>query len=109
MAGNVVGINSSIRSSGSASTQAGSIGLGFAIPIDDVLEIVDQLAAGEPPTHARLGIGVEDANTASTAVQITDGAVVGEITEGSAAEALVSRAVMSSPASTTVRSLAPTR
>lgn len=87
MAGHVVGINSSIRSTGSAYAQAGSIGLGFAIPIDDVLEIVDQLADGETPTHARLGIGVEDAITASTAVQITDGAVVSEVTGGSAAEA----------------------
>ncbi len=86
MEGHVVGINSSIRSTGSAYTQAGSIGLGFAIPIDDVLEIVDQLADGETPTHARLGIGVEDAITASTAVQITDGALVGEISDGSAAE-----------------------
>jgi putative serine protease PepD len=85
MEGHVVGINSSIRSSGSSYTQAGSIGLGFAIPIDDVLEIVDQLSNGETPTHARLGIGVTDAATTSTAVQITDGAVVGEITDGSAA------------------------
>ncbi|GAA1476605.1 hypothetical protein GCM10009623_10510 [Nocardioides aestuarii] len=86
MEGHVIGINSSIRSSGSSSyTQAGSIGLGFAIPIDEVMDIVDQLAAGETPTHARLGIGVTDAATTSTAVQITDGAVVGEITNGSAA------------------------
>ena len=86
MDGHVVGINSSIRSTGSSSvTQAGSIGLGFAIPIDEVMDIVDQLAAGETPTHARLGIGVTDAATTSTAVQISDGAVVGEITDGSAA------------------------
>ncbi len=87
MEGHVIGINSSIRSSGSSYSQAGSIGLGFAIPIDEVMDIVDQLAAGETPTHARLGIGVSDATTTSTAVQITDGAVVGEITDGSAAEA----------------------
>jgi putative serine protease PepD len=85
MEGHVVGINSSIRSSGSSYTQAGSIGLGFAIPIDEVMEIVDQLSNGETPTHARLGIGVTDAAATSTAVQITDGAVVGEITDGSAA------------------------
>ena len=86
MNGHVVGINSSIRSAGSTTTPAGSIGLGFAIPIDDVLAIVDQLASGETPTHARLGIGVNDAITASTDVQITDGALVGEITDSSAAE-----------------------
>ena len=33
-----------------------------------------------------LGIGVDDAITASTDVQITDGALVGEIGDGSAAE-----------------------
>ena len=86
MEGHVVGINSSIRSTGSTTTPAGSIGLGFAIPIDDVLAIVDQLAAGETPTHARLGISVDDAITASTDVQITGGALVGEIGDGSAAE-----------------------
>ncbi len=36
--------------------EAGSIGLGFAIPIDEVLPIVDQMSKGETPTHARLGI-----------------------------------------------------
>jgi putative serine protease PepD len=86
MEGHVIGINSSIRSSGSAYAQSGSIGLGFAIPIDEVLEIVDQLAAGQTPTHAMLGIGVSDAATTSTAVQITDGAVVGEVNDGSAAQ-----------------------
>ena len=49
--------------------------------------IVDQLAAGETPTHARLGIGVDerDAQRPPTS-QITDGAPVGEISDGSAAE-----------------------
>ncbi len=87
MEGNVIGINSSIRSGGSSTTQAGSIGLGFAIPIDEVMAIVEDLAAGETPAHARLGIGVQDAATTSTAVRISDGAVVGEITDGSAAQA----------------------
>ncbi|HLR85456.1 MAG TPA: trypsin-like peptidase domain-containing protein, partial [Nocardioidaceae bacterium] len=42
MNGNVVGINSSIRSN-SSGTQAGSIGLGFAIPIDLARNIAKQL------------------------------------------------------------------
>ena len=42
MNGDVVGINSSIRTSSSSSTEeGGSIGLGFAIPIDEVMPIVD--------------------------------------------------------------------
>ncbi|MGN6250710.1 MAG: S1C family serine protease [Marmoricola sp.] len=56
LAGRVVGINSSIRTAGGA--EGGSIGLGFAIPIDEVLPVVDQLRKGEEPTHARLGITV---------------------------------------------------
>ena len=61
MSGRVVGINSSIRTaSSSSSEQGGSIGLGFAIPIDEVLPIVNQITDGETPTHARLGVSVSD-------------------------------------------------
>ncbi len=63
MTGSVVGINSSIRTASSGSQEeAGSIGLGFAIPIDEVMPIVDQMIKGETPTHARLGIQVTDAS-----------------------------------------------
>ena len=93
MTGSVVGINSSIRTA-SSSTQggAGSIGLGFSIPIDEVMPIVDQMIAGETPTHARLGITVSDASVPADAqpgdpVQPTGetGARVGEVTDGSTA------------------------
>jgi putative serine protease PepD len=83
MSGSVVGINSSIRTaSQSASEQGGSIGLGFAIPIDEVMPIVDQMVAGETPTHARLGIQVGDAGTAAEGA---DGALVREVGPGSTA------------------------
>jgi len=59
LAGQVVGINSSIYSTTSGS-EAGSIGLGFAIPIDEAMPIVKQILAGESPTHARLGVTVGD-------------------------------------------------
>ena len=86
MTGAVVGINSSIRTAASQSPfgqqgQGGSIGLGFAIPIDEVMPIVDQMAEGETPTHARLGIQVGNAEPGDTA-----GAVVREVTPGSTAE-----------------------
>jgi putative serine protease PepD len=58
LGGQVVGINSSIRSSSALGGEGGSIGLGFAIPITNVLPIVDQLRNGETPTHARLGVTV---------------------------------------------------
>ncbi|WP_017932810.1 S1C family serine protease [Nocardioides sp. Iso805N] len=69
--GNVVGINASIRSTTSSSDEeAGSIGLGFAIPIDEVMPIMDQMIKGETPTHARLGISVADVpSTGSTGSQ----------------------------------------
>ncbi|MDP2772601.1 MAG: trypsin-like peptidase domain-containing protein [Nocardioides sp.] len=85
MDGNVIGINSSIRTTSSGVMQeSGSIGLGFAIPIDAVLPIVEQLAAGETPTHARLGITVSDVADASGA-EVVEGALIGEISDGSAA------------------------
>ena len=63
LSGRVVGINSSIRTAGSSDTTGdtgGSIGLGFAIPIDEVLPIVNQITGGQKPTHARLGVSVAD-------------------------------------------------
>jgi putative serine protease PepD len=62
MAGNVVGINSSIASLGSSSSssQSGSIGLGFAIPINVVKPIVEQLIDTGKATHALLGVSIGD-------------------------------------------------
>ncbi|WP_300681365.1 trypsin-like peptidase domain-containing protein [Nocardioides sp.] len=69
MDGQVVGINASIRTaSDSTTSDSGSIGLGFAIPIDEVKPIIEQMIKGETPTHARLGITVHDvgADTSSS-------------------------------------------
>ncbi len=87
--GRVVGINSSIRTSGSpvAGETSGSIGLGFAIPIDDVLPIVEQINAGEQPTHALLGISVQPVqSTTEGGAPVAAGAQVAEVTDGSAAQ-----------------------
>ena len=83
--GNVVGINSSIRTASSSQTEAGSIGLGFAIPMDEVMPIVDQMRNGETPTHARLGISVSDVATRSGA-EVTQGAEVQDVNAGSTAD-----------------------
>ena len=83
MKGRVVGINASIRTVPGG--DEGSIGLGFAIPIDEVLPIIDQMKNGETPTHARLGITVSDVANAQGA-EVVDGAEIQEITNGSAAE-----------------------
>jgi putative serine protease PepD len=86
LAGDVVGINSSIRTAsqgGFDSSPGGSIGLGFAIPIDNVWPIVQQLRKDETPTHARMGVSVTDATSNDGLVS---GAGVEEIEEGSAAD-----------------------
>lgn len=84
MNGDVVGINSSIRTAPSASAAggAGSIGLGFSIPINEVLPIVEQMSNGETPTHARLGISVGDADTET----VGSGAVIRDVSADSAAQ-----------------------
>ena len=86
MNGDVVGINSSIRTSSSSATEAGgSIGLGFAIPIDEVMPIVDQMKDGETPTHARLGISVSDV-AAQPGEVAAQGAQIEDVTSGSIAD-----------------------
>jgi putative serine protease PepD len=87
LSGEVVGIDAAIQTAtnGTGEGEPGSIGLGFAIPIDEVLPIVQQMIKGETPTHARLGIGVENASSAQDGAQITDGAKVSQVNNGSAA------------------------
>jgi putative serine protease PepD len=82
MAGQVVGINSSIRTDAALGGEGGSIGLGFAIPIDQVLPIIEQIRNGETPTHARMGVSVGDAEDG-----LIFGAGIQEVTPGSAADA----------------------
>lgn len=84
-AGDVVGINSAIRTdSSSAQGTGGSIGLGFAIPIDEARPIIDQLSQGETATHARIGVSVSDAADDNGVVR---GAAVQDVTSDSAGEA----------------------
>jgi putative serine protease PepD len=83
--GNVVGINSSIRTATSSQEEAGSIGLGFAIPMDEVMPIVDQMVKGETPTHARLGISVSNVASPNGAA-VTEGAKVEDVNAGSTAD-----------------------
>jgi putative serine protease PepD len=87
LAGQVVGIDAAIQTATDTTSQGepGSIGLGFAIPIDEVLPIVQQMIKGETPTHARLGIGVENAPT-SSGTPIAQGARIQKVDAGSAAE-----------------------
>ncbi|HTM85313.1 MAG TPA: trypsin-like peptidase domain-containing protein, partial [Mycobacterium sp.] len=58
MNGELVGINSAIATLGgdAAEAQSGSIGLGFAIPIDQAKRIADELIATGKASHASLGV-----------------------------------------------------
>ena len=68
-------------------SESGSIGLGFAIPIDEVLPVIDQMKNGETPTHARLGDHRQrrGCQPDSAGAEVTEGAQIQEITDGSAA------------------------
>ncbi|MCW2748598.1 MAG: trypsin [Nocardioidaceae bacterium] len=81
--GRVVGINSAIRTN-SDTSGSGSIGLGFAIPIDLAKRVSAQLVRGETVEHARIGISVGDSVQADGLTSV--GAEVSKVTAGSAGE-----------------------
>jgi S1-C subfamily serine protease len=75
--GAVIGINSAIATLSSGGTgQSGSIGLGFAIPINEARQIAQQLIRTGKVQHATLGV---------TARSVTDGARDGALVESVAA------------------------
>ena len=79
--GELVGINSAIATLGaSTGGQSGSIGLGFAIPVNEAKWISNQLISDGTAEHARLGVTVEP----STGDVL--GAQVGTVESGSAAD-----------------------
>ena len=83
--GAVIGINSSIKSLATSSDgQAGSIGLGFAIPSDLVVSVADQLIASGSASHGMLGVTVKAA-TATVGSDTYVGAEIQEVTSGSGA------------------------
>ncbi|MEJ2867526.1 trypsin-like peptidase domain-containing protein [Actinomycetospora sp. OC33-EN08] len=79
--GAVVGINTAIRTLGASdSGQGGSIGLGFAIPIDDVRVIAESLIRTGGFQHTDLGV-----NAKSVTDGTSDGAQVLNVVQGGAA------------------------
>jgi len=80
MSGELVGVNSAIATLGgdSPAAQSGSIGLGFAIPVDQAKRIADELIANGSATHASLGVQVSNDVT-------THGAKIVEVVKGGAA------------------------
>jgi putative serine protease PepD len=82
MSGELVGVNSAIATLGgdSPDAQSGSIGLGFAIPVDQAKRIADELISTGTATHASLGVQVSNDTT-------THGAKIVDVTKGGAASA----------------------
>jgi len=79
MAGQVVGINSAIATlGGGLGGQSGSIGLGFAIPIDQARAIASELVDTGRATHAQLGVSVQDAERGAGIAAVTPGGAAAE-------------------------------
>jgi putative serine protease PepD len=77
--GRVIGINSAIASLGQSvgGSQSGNIGVGFAIPVEEVKSVSDQLMKGQTPKHALLGVDIND--------DPNGGALITMVVSGSAA------------------------
>lgn len=68
--GQLVGINSSIASLGSSvGGQSGSIGIGFAIPINEAKSIAQQLIDKGKAQHAYLGVSSRDGSASNGSAQ----------------------------------------
>ncbi|MEV6609308.1 trypsin-like peptidase domain-containing protein [Kutzneria sp. NPDC051319] len=81
MQGQVIGMNSAISSpNSSAQSQGGSVGIGFAIPIDQAKRTAQQIIQTGKATQAQLGVSVTDPTNGQ------GGAVIGDVTAGGAAE-----------------------
>ncbi|HYQ62768.1 S1C family serine protease [Actinophytocola sp.] len=79
MQGQVIGINSAIYSpQSSASSQGGSVGIGFAIPIDQARRTADEIVKTGKATQTILGVSVRDNQDG--------GALIVDVTGGGAGE-----------------------
>jgi putative serine protease PepD len=83
MSGQVVGINSAIATVGNSGGQAGNIGVGFAIPINQAKTISSQLISTGHAAHPYLGISVSDATTSNGDTSV----VVAQVQRGGPAAA----------------------
>jgi putative serine protease PepD len=102
-AGQVIGVNSQIESTGSSASggQPGNVGIGFAIPSNTVKSVVSQLRASGKVTHAYLGVQTQDASGAGAQVAgLTSGgpAANGGLQSGDVITTLAGKAVADSTA-----------
>ena len=85
MQGEVVGITTA-KFSGNSSSGASIEGIGFAIPIDDVVGMIEDLKSFGYVTGAYLGVMVMDVESSAQYYGIPAGAYVESVTAGGAAE-----------------------
>jgi len=78
-AGDVIGVNSQIETGGGGSN--GNVGIGFAVPSNDVRQVAPALAKGQTVAHPWLGVSVGASEADGT------GALIGSITPGGPAAA----------------------
>jgi len=78
--GALIGINTAIATLGESSGSGGSIGLGFAIPIDQAMRVAQQLLDGGKVTMASLGVTVRENSDLTS-----PGALVNSVSRGGAA------------------------
>jgi putative serine protease PepD len=86
--GEIIGVNVAIASAGttsSSSAQAGNIGVGFSIPINDAKRVAQEIIATGTATHGQLGVSVRD-NSSGASSEFAAGAEVSSVTPGSAAD-----------------------
>ncbi len=81
--GQLIGINVAIATAGGSRDEAGSIGVGFAIPSNLVKRVTSELIADGKASHALLGATVTDAGAVEGATVL--GAAIVEVVDGSAA------------------------
>lgn len=85
--GQVIGINTSIETAGQTGYggQSGSIGLGFAIPVNQAKRVAQEIAKTGRATLPVMGVRLSQQELTSGG-QPVNGAVLGEITAGSPAQ-----------------------
>lgn len=82
-AGEVIGVNTAIFS-----PNGGNVGIGFAIPAKVAMSVVDELRASGSVSRGWLGVQIQDINeglAASFGLENAQGALVGDVVEGSPA------------------------
>lgn len=82
LSGQVVGVNSAIATTGGLQQDAGSIGVGFAIPIEQVITTADQILRTGEARYPVIGAKVRTGGSTEL-----DGAVIDQVMEGAPAAA----------------------